>query len=172
MTVMDNSGARLNRRQLGYCEEELLGILSRLPSPSDSPNMPVAMATNCGLIVGQLLASGHPVVPVHPKARPEPTGQTTFGLQALIRRWIDHLEARIAALDQLAALFDAPSPRSETVFANLISHIAPHVLDRYQIRVSDTKLTVGRLQARCWRNGHSGKKQCCELIKRLMAYPC
>jgi hypothetical protein len=141
---MDNNGARLNRWELVHCEAGLVRTLSRPLHHSDSPDMPVAMGTNCGLVVDRLPAAGRPAVPVRPKAfdkmcarwdalksktdaadsfkhtdylhsdshllllRLEPTNQITLGLQALTRQRADHLEARIAAVNQLAARLDAP----------------------------------------------------------------
>ncbi|WP_031488163.1 IS110 family transposase [Streptomyces bicolor] len=206
VTVMDNSGARVDRWELAHSEEGLARTLARLRRHGDPADMPVAIETSRGLVVDRLLAAGHPVVPVHPNAfhamrarwgaskaktdagdsfkladylrsdghllpRLEPTDQTTLDLQALTRQRADHIEARIAAVNQLAALLDAHWPGGKAVFASLDSDIALDFLDRCPTPAAAAKLTAGRLQAWCRRRGYSGKKPGSELIERLRSAP-
>jgi transposase len=56
--------------------------------------------------------------------RLEPTEQATTELQALTRQRTDHVAARIAAVNQLAALLDMHWPGGKAVFSSLDSDIA------------------------------------------------
>ncbi|MCZ7456173.1 IS110 family transposase [Streptomyces sp. WMMC940] len=103
--------------------------------------------------------------------RLEPTEQTTLDLQALTRTRAGHVEARVSAVNQLAALLDAHWPGGKAVFANLDSDIAMAFLERYPTPASAAKLTAGRLEAWCKRRGYSGKKPGSIQIERLRAAP-
>lgn len=107
----------------------------------------------------------------HLLPRLEPTEQATLDLQALTRQRADHIEARIAAVNQLAALLDEHWPGGKTVFASLDSDIALAFLERYPTPASAAKLTAGRLEAWCKRHGYSGKKPGSVLIERLRSAP-
>ena len=107
----------------------------------------------------------------HMLPRLEPTEQATLGLQALTRTRADHVEAKVAAVNQLAALLDEHWPGGKHVFANLDSDIAIAFLQRYPTPASAAKLTAGRLEAWCKRRGYSGKKPGSVLIERLRAAP-
>ncbi|MFF0220017.1 IS110 family RNA-guided transposase [Streptomyces vinaceus] len=107
----------------------------------------------------------------HLLPRLEPTGQATLDLQALTRQRADHIEARVAATNQLAALLDEHWPGGKTVFANLDSDIAMAFLTRYPTPGSAAKLTPGRLEAWCKRQGYSGRKPGSVLIERLRSAP-
>ena len=107
----------------------------------------------------------------HMLPRLEPTEQATLDLQALTRTRADHVEARIAAVNQLAALLDEHWPGGKAVFADLDSDIALAFLERYPTPGSAAKLTAGRLQAWCKRRGYSGRKPGSVLIERLRAAP-
>ncbi|MBK3573627.1 IS110 family transposase [Streptomyces sp. MBT65] len=107
----------------------------------------------------------------HLLPRLEPTEQATLDLQALTRTRSDHVEARIAAVNQLAALLDEHWPGGRTVFHGLDSDIAIAFLERHPTPASAAKLTVGRLEAWCKRHGYSGKKPGSVLIERLRAAP-
>ncbi|MGW9032636.1 IS110 family transposase, partial [Streptomyces sp. NPDC055722] len=139
VTVMDDTGKRIDRWELAHTEEGFAKTLARLRKHGDPADLPVAIETTRGLAVDRLLAAGHPVVPVHPNAfnamrarwgaskaktdagdsmkladylrtdghllpRLEPTEQATLDLQALTRQRADHIEAKVAAVNQLAAL--------------------------------------------------------------------
>ncbi|MGI5141595.1 IS110 family transposase [Streptomyces sp. CA-106110] len=107
----------------------------------------------------------------HLLPRLEPTEQATLDLQALTRTRADHIEARIAAVNQLAARLDEHWPGGKAVFADLDSDIATAFLERYPTPASAAKLTAGRLEAWCKRRGYSGKKPGSVLIERLRAAP-
>jgi transposase len=100
-----------------------------------------------------------------------PTLPETLEMQALTRQRADHVEARVAAVNQLAALLDEHWPGGKTVFASLDSDIALAFLDTYPTPQAATKLTATRLEAFCKRHGYSGKRPGTVLIQRLRAAP-
>lgn len=100
-----------------------------------------------------------------------PTLPETLESQALTRQRADHVEARVAAVNQLAALLDEHWPGGRAVFASLDSDIALSFLDRYPTPESAATLTAGRLEAFCKRHGYSGKRPGNVLIERLRAAP-
>ncbi|WP_425826047.1 IS110 family transposase [Streptomyces fractus] len=206
VTVMDNSGARVDRWEFSHTEDGIARTLAKLAKCGAPADLPVAIETTRGLAVDRLLAAGHPVVPVHPNAfhamrprwgaskaktdagdslkladylrtdghflpRLEPTEQATMDLQALTRQRADHVEARIAAVNQLAALLDAHWPGGKAVFSSLDSDIALTFLERYPTPSAAAELTAGRLEAWCKRQGYSGKRPGSVLIGRLRSAP-
>lgn len=100
-----------------------------------------------------------------------PTLAETLQLQALTRQRADHVEARVAAINQLAALLDAHWPGGKTIFASLDSDIALAFLDRYPTPATAARLTAARLETFCKRHGYSGKRPGTVLIERLRAAP-
>ncbi|WP_370941962.1 IS110 family transposase [Amycolatopsis sp. cg5] len=100
-----------------------------------------------------------------------PTLPETLELQALTRQRSDHVEARVAAVNQLTALLDEHWPGGKAVFASLDSDIALAFLDRYSTPADAARLTAGRLEAFCKRHGYSGKRPGSVLIERLRAAP-
>ncbi|MGW2207713.1 IS110 family transposase [Streptomyces sp. NPDC001774] len=206
VTVMDESGKRIDRWEFAHTEEGFAKTLARLGKHGAPAGLPVAIETTRGLAVDRLLAAGHPIVPVHPNAfhamrarwgaskaktdagdsmkladylrtdghllpRLEPTEQATMDLQALTRTRADHIEARVAAVNQLAALLDMHWPGGKAVFANLDSDIAMAFLERHPTPASAAKLTAGRLEAWCKRRGYSGKRSGVVLMERLRSAP-
>lgn len=206
VTVMDNSGDRVDRWELAHTEEGITKTLARLRRHGVPADLPVVIETSRGLVVDRLLAAGHPVVPVHPNAfhamrprwgaskaktdagdshkladylrtdghllpRLEPTDQATLDLQALTRQRADHIEARVAAVNQMSALLDAHWPGGKAVFSDLDSDIALAFLDRYPTPASAAKLTAGRLEAWCKRHRYSGNRPGSVLIERLRSAP-
>lgn len=206
VTVMDDTGKRVDRWELAHTEEGFTKTLARLRKHGDPADLPVAIETTRGLAVDRLLAAGHPIVPVHPNAfnamrarwgaskaktdagdsmkladylrtdghllpRLEPTEQATLDLQALTRQRADHIEAKVAAVNQLAALLDEHWPGGKAVFYELDSDIAMAFLERYPTPASAAKLTAGRIEAWCKRHGYSGKKPGSTLIERLRSAP-
>ncbi|MFE4752391.1 IS110 family transposase [Streptomyces mirabilis] len=206
VTVMDNSGARVDRWEFAHTEEGIVRTLAKLAKYGDPADLPVAIETTRGLVVDRLLAAGHPVVPVHPNAfhamrprwgaakaktdagdslkladylrtdghflpRLEPTEQATMELQGLTRQRADHIAARVAAVNQLAALLDAHWPGGKAVFASLDSDIALAFLERYPTPASAAKLTAGRLEVWCKRRGYTGNRPGSILIERLRSAP-
>jgi transposase len=107
----------------------------------------------------------------HLLPRLEPTLQATLDLQALTRTRADHVEARIAAVNRLAALLEEHWPGGKAVFANLDSDIALAFLQSYPTPASAAKLTAGRLEAWCKRRGYSGRRPGRVLIDRLRSAP-
>ncbi|MFI1360919.1 IS110 family transposase [Streptomyces sp. NPDC020898] len=107
----------------------------------------------------------------HLLPRLEPTEQATLDLQALARTRADHIEAKVAAVNQLAALLDEHWPGGKAVFANLDSDIAIAFLEKYATPTKAAKLTAARLEAWCKRPGYSGKKPGSVLIERLRSAP-
>jgi hypothetical protein len=100
-----------------------------------------------------------------------PTLPETLELQALTRQRADHVQARVAAVNQLAALLDEHWPGGKAVFASLDSDIALAFLDRYPTPAAAAGLTANRLEAFCQRHGYSGKRPGSVLIERLRAAP-
>jgi transposase len=100
-----------------------------------------------------------------------PTLPETLELQALTRQRADHVEARVAAVNQLAALLDEHWPGGKAVFASLDSDIALSYLDSYPTPESAAGLTANRLEAFCKHHGYSGKRPGSVLIERLRAAP-
>jgi transposase/transposase IS116/IS110/IS902 family protein len=100
-----------------------------------------------------------------------PTLPETLQLQALTRQRADHIQARIAAVNQLAALLDEHWPGGKTVFASLDSDIALAFLDRYPTPEPAAGLTASRLETFCKRHGYSGKRPGSVLLERLRAAP-
>ena len=100
-----------------------------------------------------------------------PTLAETLELQALTRQRSDHVEARIAAVNQLAALLDEHWPGGKAIFARLDSDIALSFLDAYPTPHAAARLTAGRLEAFCTEHSYSGKRPGSVLIERLRAAP-
>lgn len=107
----------------------------------------------------------------HMLPRLEPTEQATLDLQALTRQRADHIEAKVAAVNQLAALLDEHWPGGKAVFYELDSDIAMAFLERYPTPASAAKLTAGRLEAWCKRHRYSGRKPASVLIEGLRSAP-
>lgn len=206
VTVMDESGKRVDRWEFAHTEEGFAKTLARLGKHGHPCELPVMIETTRGLAVDRLLAAGHPVVPVHPNAfhamrprwgaskaktdagdsmkladylrtdghllpRLEPTEQATMDLQALTRQRADHVEARVAAVNQLAALLDMHWPGGKALFADLDSDIALDFLQRYPTPASAGKLAPAKLEAWCKRRGYSGRRNGKDLIERLRSAP-
>jgi transposase len=108
----------------------------------------------------------------HTLRRLEPTEQATLELQALTRTRADLVEAKVAAVNQLAALLDAHWPGAKAVFADLDSAIALAFLERYPAPETAAKLTPARMAAFCKRHAYSGRRPAADLIERLRAAPC
>ena len=95
----------------------------------------------------------------------------TKALRALTRSRGDLVDARVAAVNQLAALLDAHWPGAKAVFASLSSAIALAFLTRYPTFASAMSLTEKRLAAFCAKQGYSGKKPAAVLLARLRSAP-
>jgi transposase len=206
VTVMDDSGARVERWELAHTEQGIETTIKRLARHGSPADLPVAIETTRGLVVDRLLAAGHPVVPVHPNAfhamRPRwgaskaktdagdshkladylradghhlrrlaPTDPRTLELQALTRQRADHVEARVAAVNQLDAQLDQLWPDGKAIFANRDSDIALDFLDRYPTPQAAANLTPAKLEAWCKRRSYSGRRPGQTLIERMRSAP-
>jgi transposase len=107
----------------------------------------------------------------HRLRRLQPMDQATRQLQALVRMRDDHVEARIAASNQLAALLNAHWPGAVCIFADLASDIALEFLDRYPTPDSATRLGETRLAAFLKRHSYSGRRSPAQLLERLHRAP-
>lgn len=68
VSVVDETGKRMDRWPLPHTERGLTATLTRLRTYGEPADLPVAIEATRGLVVDRLLAAGHPVVPVHPNA--------------------------------------------------------------------------------------------------------
>src|SRR5205823_6279411 len=70
VTVLDDRGQVLDRWGFPHTEPGWTKTLQRLGSRSPAADLPVIIERTSGLVIDRLLAAGHPVVPVHPRAPP------------------------------------------------------------------------------------------------------
>jgi transposase len=92
-------------------------------------------------------------------------------LQSLTRLREDHVRARTAATNQLAALLDAHWPGPRRLFQSLASPIALAFLDDYPIPGAARRLGEARMGAFLRRNSYRGGKTAAELLQRLRSAP-
>src|SRR5216683_5584327 len=88
----------------------------------------------------------------HRLRRLQPLDQQTAELQALCRMRDDHVEAKVAATNQLAALLARHWPGATTVFGRLDSEIALAFLDDYPTPSSAGRLGEARMKMFCRRH--------------------
>ena len=100
-----------------------------------------------------------------------PLDQATRELQALVRLRDDHVKARVAATNQLAALLVQHWPGAAAVFGRLDSEIALAFLERYPTPTSSDRLGEARLAAFLRRHSYSGRRSPAELLARLRQAP-
>ncbi|MGH3090895.1 MAG: IS110 family transposase [Gaiellaceae bacterium] len=100
-----------------------------------------------------------------------PLDPATRELQALVRLRDDHLAARIAATNQLAALLGRHWPGAVAIFGRLDSEIALSFLERYPTLESTARLGEARLASFLRRHSYSGRRPPDELLTRLRAAP-
>ncbi|MGW3468453.1 IS110 family transposase [Saccharopolyspora sp. NPDC000995] len=98
------------------------------------------------------------------------SGQTRAS-RVLTRTRGDLVDARVAAVNQLAALLDTHWPGAKAIFASLSSAIALAFLTTYPTAESAASLTEKRLAAFCAKQGYSGKKPAAVLLARLRSAP-
>jgi transposase len=103
--------------------------------------------------------------------RLRPIEARTRELQALSRMRDDHVEAKVAACNQLAALLDQHWPGGAAIFARLDSEIALDFLERYPTPESASRLGEARLAAFLRRSSYCGRRSPGELLGRLRAAP-
>jgi transposase len=100
-----------------------------------------------------------------------PLDTATRELQALVRLRDDHVKARVAATNQLAALLGQHWPGAAAIFGRLDSEIALDFLNRYPTPQSTTRLGEARLEAFLRRHSYSGRRSASELLARLRHAP-
>lgn len=103
--------------------------------------------------------------------RLQPLDEATRHLQALVRMRDDHVEARIAASNQLEALLDAHWPGASCIFATLASDIALDFLERYPTPETTARLGEIRLARFLKRHSYSGRRRPAHLLERLHRAP-
>ncbi|MDQ3679315.1 MAG: IS110 family transposase [Actinomycetota bacterium] len=107
----------------------------------------------------------------HRLRRLEPLDTATAELQALSRLRDDHVEAKVAATNQLASLLGRHWPGAATIFARLDSEIALAYLDDYPTPASAARLGEARMKMFCRRHSYSGRRSPAQLLERLRAAP-
>jgi transposase len=107
----------------------------------------------------------------HRLRRLEPTDAATAQIQALSRMRDDHVEAKVAATNQLSSLLGRHWPGATRVFARLDSEIALAFLDDYPTPSSAARLGEARMKMFCRRHSYSGRRSAAELVNRLRNAP-
>lgn len=107
----------------------------------------------------------------HRLRRLEPLDAATAELQALCRLRDDHVEAKVAATNQLRALLERHWPGATRVFARLDSEIALAFLDDYPTPAAAERLGEARMRMFCRRHSYCGRRSPAELLDRLRAAP-
>ena len=107
----------------------------------------------------------------HRLRRLRPVDVRTRELQALSRLRDDHVEAKVAATNQLAALLEQHWPGAKAIFARLDSQIALDFLERYPTPECAARLGEARLAAFLHRHSYSGRRPPAELLVRLREAP-
>ena len=107
----------------------------------------------------------------HRLPRLRPIDEVSRQLQLLSRTRDDHVKAKRAALNQLAALLDAHWPGPKNLFTSLDREIALEFLDRYPTPESVGRLGEARMAAFLKRHSYSGRKPAAVLLARLKTPP-
>ncbi|MGH8871276.1 MAG: IS110 family transposase [Acidimicrobiia bacterium] len=107
----------------------------------------------------------------HRLRRLEPVDPATAQIQTLSRMRDDHVEAKVAATNQLTALLGRHWPGATRVFARLDSEIALAFLDDYPTPMSADRLGEARMKMFCRRHSYCGRRPPAELIARLRSAP-
>ena len=107
----------------------------------------------------------------HRLTRLKAMDQATRDLQLLTRTRRDHLDAKVAATNQLDALLATHWPGARAVFARLDSDIALDFLDRYPTPAAAAHLGEARMSVFCRRHGYSGRRTPADLLTRLRSAP-
>lgn len=100
-----------------------------------------------------------------------PLDQATRELQTLVRLRDDHVKARVAATNQLAALLSQHWPGAAAIFGRLDSEIALDFLERYPCPERAVRLGEARLGAFLRRHSYCGRRSAAELLARLRQAP-
>jgi len=101
----------------------------------------------------------------------QPFDDATRQLRSLVRLRSDHVEARVAATNQLAALLAEHWPGAGVIFARLDSEIALAFLDDYPTPESAQRLADKRLAAFLRRHAYCGRRPAAVLLERLRTAP-
>lgn len=107
----------------------------------------------------------------HRLRRLEPLDVATAEIQALSRMRSDHLEAKVAATNQLTALLARHWPGAGVIFGRLNSKIALAFLDDYPTFEAALRLGEARMAMFCRRHSYCGRRAPAELLGRLRAAP-
>jgi hypothetical protein len=107
----------------------------------------------------------------HRLRRLPPLGTAARQLQLLVRTRDDHVAAKVAATNQLAALLDTAWPGAKAIFADLASAIALDFLERYPTPTAAARLGEARLAAFLQRHSYCGRRPVADLLARLRAAP-
>jgi transposase len=107
----------------------------------------------------------------HRLRRLEPVDAATLAIQALSRVRDDHVEAKVAATNQLAALLGRHWPGATRIFARLDSEIALAFLDDYPTPTTALRLGEARMKMFCRRHSYCGRRSPAELVARLRGAP-
>lgn len=107
----------------------------------------------------------------HRLRRLQPLDASTEELQALVRMRQDHVDARVAAANQLRALLERHWPGAAKVFARVDSEIALAFLGDYPTPQAAAHLGAARMAMFCRRHSYCGRKDPAELLARLQAAP-
>lgn len=83
----------------------------------------------------------------------------------------DHVEAKVAATNQLAALLGRHWPGGAAVFGRLGSEIALAFLEDFPTPGSAARLGEGRMAMSCRRHSYCGRRSPAELLQRLRSAP-
>jgi transposase len=107
----------------------------------------------------------------HRLRRLEPLDAPTAELQALTRLRDDHVEAKVAATNQLAALLARHWPGAASIFARLDSEIALAFLGDYPTPAAAARLGEARMRMFCRRHSYCGRRSPAVLLERLRSAP-
>jgi transposase len=107
----------------------------------------------------------------HRLRRLEPLDPVTAEIQALSRMRTDHVEAKVAATNQLAALLGRHWAGAAAIFGRLDSEIALAFLDDYPTPESAARLGEARMAMFCRRHSYCGRRKPAALLERLRAAP-
>ena len=107
----------------------------------------------------------------HRLRRLEPLDDAIAEIQSLSRMRDDHVEARVAATNQLRALLERHWPGATVIFARLDSSIALAFLNDYPTPASATRLGEARMKMFCRRHSYCGRRHPAALIERLRSAP-
>ena len=107
----------------------------------------------------------------HRLRRLNPLDAATAELQALCRMRTDHVEAKVAATNQLAALLGRHWPGAAAIFGRLDSEIALAFLDDYPTPAATVRLGEARIAMFCRRHSYCGRRHPGELLARMQAAP-